>query len=79
MRAIVDEETCTGCGVCSDSCPEVFALDEDTDTAKVTPSRNQASRVDAGRSRQTGCSVYARRSLILPGLQEVTQKYRALR
>ena len=35
MRAIVDEETCTGCGVCSDSCPEVFALDEDTDTAKV--------------------------------------------
>ncbi len=29
------EEGCTMCGLCSDSCPEVFKLDEDADTAKV--------------------------------------------
>jgi ferredoxin len=26
MKAIVDEETCTGCGLCEEVCPEVFEL-----------------------------------------------------
>jgi len=30
MKATVDKELCTGCGVCADTCPEVFALDDDT-------------------------------------------------
>ena len=29
MIAIVDEETCTGCGLCADTCPEVFELVDD--------------------------------------------------
>jgi ferredoxin len=29
------EDGCTMCGLCSDTCPEVFELDEDADTAKV--------------------------------------------
>jgi ferredoxin len=27
MKAKVDEETCTGCGLCADTCPQVFELD----------------------------------------------------
>jgi ferredoxin len=29
MKAIIDEDACTGCGLCSDTCPEVFELDGD--------------------------------------------------
>ena len=35
MKAIVDEETCIGCGLCEDTCPGVFEL------------RDEASRVIA--------------------------------
>jgi ferredoxin len=27
MKAKVDEETCTGCGLCADTCPQVFELE----------------------------------------------------
>ena len=29
MKAYVDQETCTGCGLCPDICPEVFRLEGD--------------------------------------------------
>jgi len=29
------EEGCSVCGLCSDTCPDVFELDEDAETAKV--------------------------------------------
>ena len=29
MKAAVDGSLCTGCGVCSDACPEVFQLGAD--------------------------------------------------
>jgi ferredoxin len=28
MKARVDENTCTGCGLCVDTCPEVFKMDD---------------------------------------------------
>ena len=34
MKATVDADTCTGCGICADTCPEVFEMDDD-DIAKV--------------------------------------------
>ncbi len=35
MKATVDKELCTGCGLCVDSCPDVFELDGDTAIVKV--------------------------------------------
>lgn len=29
MRPIVDRDLCIGCGLCEDTCPEVFAIGED--------------------------------------------------
>jgi len=29
MRAIIDEDACTGCGLCEETCPEVFKLNDD--------------------------------------------------
>jgi ferredoxin len=35
MKAIVDEETCIGCGLCVESCPEVFELVDDKARTKL--------------------------------------------
>ncbi|AKN30576.1 ferredoxin [Clostridium carboxidivorans P7] len=29
MKANVDKDTCIGCGLCPDVCPEVFQMDDD--------------------------------------------------
>ena len=29
MKAIVDEDTCIGCGLCCGVCPEVFRMDDE--------------------------------------------------
>ena len=35
MKAVVDKDLCTGCGLCEDTCPEVFEMKDDIATAKV--------------------------------------------
>jgi ferredoxin len=35
MRVTVDEETCIGCGLCSETCPEVFEMSDDKVRVKV--------------------------------------------
>lgn len=38
MKAGVDKDLCTGCGMCCDVCPEVFEMDEnDIAVAKICP------------------------------------------
>lgn len=29
MKAVVDKDTCTGCSLCTQTCPEVFAMEGD--------------------------------------------------
>jgi ferredoxin len=35
MRVTVDEETCIGCGLCAETCPDVFELKDDKAYAKM--------------------------------------------
>ena len=57
MKAIVDQDTCTGCGLCSDSCPEVFELADDT--AKVIADPVPADAEDKCKEAAADCPVEA--------------------
>ena len=37
MKAVVDQDSCTGCGICVDTCPDVFEIDGDTATVTADP------------------------------------------
>ena len=57
MRAIVDKDTCTGCGLCVDSCPEVFELVDDLAQVIIDPVPVEAE--EACREAAEGCPVEA--------------------
>ncbi len=42
MKAIVDPEVCTGCGLCPEICPEVFLLEEEVAAVKADPVPKEA-------------------------------------
>lgn len=58
MKAIVDEDTCTGCGLCEETCPEVFRLGDD-DVADVIVGEIPPEAEDAAREAAEGCPVEA--------------------
>lgn len=35
MEVRIDEDLCTGCGLCEETCPDIFKLNEDKDIAEV--------------------------------------------
>ena len=57
MKASVDNDMCTGCGICSDTCPEVFELDDDV--AKVIVDKVPESAADTCRESADNCPVEA--------------------
>ncbi len=57
MRATVDPETCTGCGLCEDACPAVFVLRDEL--AVVIADPIPAADEDAAREAADDCPVEA--------------------
>ena len=45
MKAYIDDNVCTGCGLCPETCPEVFEMTDDVATVRVpeVPSAAMAS------------------------------------
>jgi ferredoxin len=57
MQAFVDQDLCTGCGLCCDSCPAVFEMNEDVAAVIVeeVPAEVEADCREAA----LGCPVEA--------------------
>jgi ferredoxin len=57
MRVIIDEETCIGCGLCAETCPDVFEMKDDKATAKMDEVSDDLA--DACREAAEECPVEA--------------------
>jgi ferredoxin len=57
MKAIVDEETCIGCGLCAETCPEVFEMEDDK--ARVKMDEVPGNLTDSCREAAENCPVEA--------------------
>jgi len=57
MKAKVDKDTCTGCGLCVDTCPEVFEMGDDT--VKVIADPVPAAAAGSCKEAAADCPVEA--------------------
>lgn len=56
MKATVDKDTCIGCGLCVNDCPEVFEMQGDKAVAK---GKVPADKQDSCKSAAANCPVQA--------------------
>ena len=59
MTATVKKDVCIGCGLCADTCPGVFAMDDESNVAKTILDRVPAELKDKCREAATNCPVEA--------------------
>lgn len=57
MRVIVDEEACIGCDLCSETCPDVFEMNDEKVRVKVDEVPEDVA--DACREAAEDCPVEA--------------------
>jgi ferredoxin len=57
MKAVVDQEACVGCGLCADTCPEVFEMEGSA--AKVIVETVPEDAVESCREAASACPVEA--------------------
>ncbi len=57
MKVHIDAEVCTGCGLCADTCPEVFELGDDV--AQVMVEEVPPEMEDCVRQAAEDCPVEA--------------------
>ncbi|GAF71117.1 unnamed protein product, partial [marine sediment metagenome] len=57
MKAVVDKDLCTGCGLCEDTCPEVFEMKDDIATVKVNKVPDDL--IESCKEAADGCPVEA--------------------
>lgn len=57
MKAIVDPDICTGCGLCADICPEVFEMKGSVAVAKTADISKELE--DSCRDAAESCPVEA--------------------
>jgi ferredoxin len=57
MKVTVDEETCIGCGLCAETCPDVFEMKDDKAYAKMEEVPEDLA--DACQEAADGCPVEA--------------------
>ena len=58
MRVTVDDN-CTGCGLCQETCPEVFEMTDDNDVAKVKEDPVPKEAEETCREAAENCPVEA--------------------
>ena len=58
MKAVVDKETCIGCGLCPSICPEVFSMDDDG-LAVAIDEEIDDSLIDSAKEAEESCPVDA--------------------
>ncbi|KZL90009.1 ferredoxin [Clostridium magnum] len=58
MKAVVDQETCIGCGLCPSICPEVFQMNDDGKAEEVVDEVS-GELVDSAKEAADSCPVNA--------------------
>lgn len=57
MKAVIDQSACVGCGLCADTCPDVFEMDNGI--AKVIADPVPANAQDSCKEATDACPVEA--------------------
>ncbi len=57
MKAVVDQDACTGCGLCTSICPQIFELEGDKAKVKVDEVPEDAKK--CAKEAETDCPLEA--------------------